>query len=120
MDFEQPIRAWMRKILVDPDLLNIEGCVVNPPQRQAIRDDGCPSCSSASMTDLRISEENRCGAGTRAYRSTPPGSISGFITPLQPIRERSRSAFDCETEAFTPAPASVCREFLTFARTREG
>jgi len=31
--------TWMRKMRVDPDLVNIEGCVVNPRQRQAIRDD---------------------------------------------------------------------------------
>jgi hypothetical protein len=30
---------------------------------------GVPGCSSASMIDLRISEERRCGASTSAYRS---------------------------------------------------
>jgi hypothetical protein len=69
----------MRKIRVDPDLVSIEGCVVNPRQRQAIREDWVSNLLLASMPHLRISERNRCGAATRAHASTLPGILPASL-----------------------------------------
>jgi hypothetical protein len=98
MDFEQPIRAWMRKIRVDPDLVSIEGCVVNPRQRQAIREDWVSNLSSHTMPHLRISERNRCGAATAAslHRSSALQSHPQRI-PFRSSEVRPNTSIDLST-----------------------
>jgi hypothetical protein len=84
----------MWKIRVDPDLVNIEGCVVNPRQRQAIRDDW------VSKLLVRIHDRSaKFGRKPPWSRYTSLSfdpswrSTSGFIAPLQPFRERSAAHF---------------------------
>ena len=48
MDIEQPVRHMDAEFGIDPDQVSMESRMMELGQRQAIRGDWLPSCSSAS------------------------------------------------------------------------